>query len=77
MASEEINSDLNAIVCWGKRWRIEFEPAKSSALCISLKRDLEDHPSLVMDGSYSHQGGRDIISVGVPFQSPVDLGCYD
>ena len=43
---------------------IEFEPAKSSALCISLKRDLEP---LVMDGSYSHQGGRDIVCVGVPF----------
>ena len=35
--------------CWGKRWHIEFEPAKSSTLCISLKRDLQDHPSLVMD----------------------------
>ena len=62
LAAEEINSDLNAIVCWGKRWHIEFEPAKSSALCISFKRDLEDHPSLVMDGI-----GRDIICVGVPF----------
>ena len=51
LAAEEINSDLNAIVCWGKRWHIECEPAKSSALCISLKRDLEDHPSLVMDGT--------------------------
>ena len=50
LAAEEINSDLNAIVCWGKKWHIEFEPAKSSSLCISLKRDLEDHPSLVMDG---------------------------
>ena len=50
LAAEQINSDLNAIVCWGKRWHIEFEPAKSSALCISLKRDLEDHPPLVMDG---------------------------
>ena len=37
LAAEEINSDLNAIVCWGKRWHIEFEHAKSSALCMSLK----------------------------------------
>ena len=44
-----INSDLNALVCWGKKWRIEFKPAKSSALCTSLKRNLQDHPSLVMD----------------------------
>ena len=50
MAAEEINSDLDAIVCWGKRWHIEFEPAKSSTLCILLKRYLKDHPSLVMDG---------------------------
>ena len=33
---EEINSDLDAIILWGKRWHIEFEPAKSSPLCISL-----------------------------------------
>ena len=45
-----INSDLDALVCWGKKWHIEFEPAKSSALCNSLKRHLQDHPSLVMDG---------------------------
>ena len=29
---------------------IEFEPAKLSTLCISLKRDLKHHPFLVMDG---------------------------
>ena len=50
IAAEEINSNLNAIISWGKRWHIEFEPAKTSAVCISLKQDLEDHPSLVMDG---------------------------
>ena len=32
LATEEINSDLDAIICWGKRWHIEFEPAKSSTL---------------------------------------------
>ena len=47
LAAKEIISDLNAVVYWGKRWHIEFEPAKSSTLCISLK---QDHPSLVMDG---------------------------
>ena len=50
LAAKEIISDLDAIVCWGKKWHIEFEPAKSNTLCISLKRDLQDHPSLVMDG---------------------------
>ena len=49
-AAEEINFDRDAIVCWGKRWHIEFEPAKSSTLCISLKQDLHYHSSLVMDG---------------------------
>ena len=33
LAAEEINSDLDAIVCWRKRWHIEYEPAKSSSLC--------------------------------------------
>ena len=47
LTAREINFDLNALVCWGKKWHIK--PAKSSALCISLKRDLQDHPSLVMD----------------------------
>ena len=49
MAAEETNSDLDAIVCWGKRWHILFEPAKSGTLCIALKQGLKDHPSLVMD----------------------------
>ena len=37
LAAKEINSVLDAIVCWGKMWHIEFEPAKSSTLCVSLK----------------------------------------
>ena len=49
LTAREIDFDLNALVCWGKKWHIKFEPAKLSALCISLKRDLQDHPSLVMD----------------------------
>ena len=50
LAVSEVNSDLDTIVCWGKKWHIKFEPAKLSTLCISLKRDLEDYPSLMMDG---------------------------
>ena len=50
LAVEEINFDLDAAVCWGKKWHIEFEPIKSHTLCISLKRNLKDNPSLVMDG---------------------------
>ena len=30
--------------------RIDFEPQKLSALCILLKRDLQDYPSLVTNG---------------------------
>ena len=50
LTARETKFDLNALVCWGKKWHIEFEPAKSSAISISLKRDLQDHLSLVMDG---------------------------
>ena len=31
------------------KWHIEFEPAKLSTLCISLKWGLKDHPYLVID----------------------------
>jgi len=46
LAVEKINSDLDAVVCWGKRWHIELEPVKLNTLCISQKQNLEDHLSL-------------------------------
>ena len=49
-AAAEINADLCSIADWGRRWHIEFEPLKSSAICVSLKRDVEEHPPLFMNG---------------------------
>ena len=65
LTAREINFDLNALVCWGKKMHIKFEPAKSSVLCISLKRF--SGSSVFGDGRYSHCGGRDIVCAGVPF----------
>ena len=67
LTAREINFDLNALVCWGKKWHIVFEPAKSSALCISLKRDLQDHPSLVMDSVPIVEVETCNVCAGVPF----------
>ena len=49
-AAIEINVDLCSIADWGRRWHIEFEPSKSNVLCVSLKRDVEEHPPLFMNG---------------------------
>ena len=49
-AAIEINVDLCSIADWGRRWHIEFEPSKSNALCVSLKRDVKEHPPLFMNG---------------------------
>ena len=43
-AAVEINADLYSIADWGRRWQIEFESLKSNAICVSLKRDVEEHP---------------------------------
>ena len=53
-AADEIMVDLNRVFSWGKVWNINFEPAKCHALCVSLKRDLDCHPPLLMD-SFSIQ----------------------
>ena len=73
LATEEINSDLDAIVCWGKRWYSEFEPAKS----MHFTEMRSSGSSISGNGQYSYYGGRDNICVGVPFRLPLDLGCYD
>ena len=40
---------LQNIADWGRQWYIEFEPSKSNAICVSLKRDVEEHPPLFMN----------------------------
>ena len=48
-AAAEINADLCQVTDWGRRWHIEFEPSKSHTICVSLKRDIEEHPPLFMN----------------------------
>jgi len=49
-AAAVINADLSRIADWGKVWHIEFEPLKSNTTCVPLKRDVEEHPPLLMNG---------------------------
>ena len=46
-----LNSDLERILTFGKKWLLEFEAKKTKAITISRKRDPDDNPPLVMDGS--------------------------
>ena len=34
-AAEEIIADLNCLYSWGRKWNIDFEPAKCYSLCVS------------------------------------------
>ena len=48
-APAEINADLCRVAEWGRRWYIKFKPSKSHTICVSLKRDIEEHPPLFMN----------------------------
>jgi len=47
-AAEEMNADLNRVYLWDRPWNINFEPTKCFSLCVSLKRDIDYHPPLLM-----------------------------
>ena len=40
---DRVEADLN---CWGRKWNINFEPAKCHSLCVSLKHDIDYHPPI-------------------------------
>ena len=61
------NFPMYSIARWGNKWHIEFEFAKLSTLCISLKRDLKDHPSLIMDDIPIKEAEILAICVGILF----------
>ena len=46
-----LNSDLERILNFGKKWLLEFEAKKTKAITISRKRDPDENPPLVMDGT--------------------------
>ena len=46
-----LNSDLERILNFGKKWLLEFEVKKTKAITISRKRDPDENPPLVRDGT--------------------------
>ena len=48
-ATDELNTDLDALFQFGQQWFMNFAPLKTKTLLISLKRDTLDHPTLFMN----------------------------
>ena len=46
----EVNQDLEALVQWGKRWGLTFEPKKNEQMVVSLKQSSADFPGLQCEG---------------------------
>ncbi len=49
IASMTINSDLETITNWSKKWLVSFNPKKTETLLISRKRDRTAHTPILMD----------------------------
>jgi len=47
-AAAEMIADLNCVYSWGRKWNINFEPAKCHSLCVSLKHNIDGHPPIFM-----------------------------
>ena len=47
--AELLNSDIDKIIKWAKRWLVTFNPIKTETLLISRKLNKPFHPSLFMD----------------------------
>ena len=48
-AAQLLNSDLEKINQWAKKWLVSFNPAKSESLLLSRKRNKPYHPPVVMN----------------------------
>ena len=48
-SARQLNSDLDTIHQWAKRWLVRFNPAKSESLLISRKINRPPHPQLIMN----------------------------
>jgi hypothetical protein len=46
----EVNQDLEALVQWGKRWGLTFEPKKNEQMVVSLKQSSANFPGLQCEG---------------------------
>jgi hypothetical protein len=49
IVTENIQSHLNKIKCWAKKWKIILSPSKSTAVLFTLRRP-NNPPSLVLNG---------------------------
>ena len=48
-AANVLNSDLNKIHLWAKKWLVPFNPSKSECLLFSRKHNKPSHPPLSMN----------------------------
>ena len=48
-AANELNSDLEKINQWAKKWLVTFNPTKSESIILSRKRIKPPHPPVLMD----------------------------
>ena len=51
MCATMLNSDLERIMKFGKKWLLEFEAKKTKAITISRKRHPSENPPIVMNGT--------------------------
>ena len=45
-AAENLNSDLNKVHTWSKKWLVNFNPQKTETLLITRKQEQNIHPAL-------------------------------
>ena len=50
-AALNLNSDLNKVHAWSKKWLVNFNPQKTETLLISRKTDNNIHPPLYFDNT--------------------------
>ena len=62
-AANQLNSDLEKMNLWAKKWLVKFSSKKTKSMIVSLKRDEVLHPPLFLDGTqldrvskYKHLG---------------------
>jgi hypothetical protein len=51
VSANELNSDLEKLDSWAKKWHVDFSPPKTEELIISRKRTKPDHPPVTMRGT--------------------------
>ena len=68
LTSLRLNSDLQKILSWTKKWLMELNPSKSKEVCFSRKRTPPIHSPLFL-GNTSIQSVKDHKHIGVTLTS--------